>query len=197
MDDPISEIIQKRSIPGFLIIDPGYNLLYANKEALEIIFGTAKWRSPLGGTLFHGSVPEEIVTLCDQLKTDRSRDGVPEDAVFSSEMIDAATGGCCSLRVFHIAKAADDDEMQHIMVLMERIIENHEVDFAQAKEAYGLSKREVEVLQCVCRGLTNKEIAERKFISEYTVKDHVKKIMRNMSVNSRSEIFAVLLNWDK
>ena len=78
------------------------------------------------------------------------------------------------------------------MVLMERIIEKREVDFEKAKEDYHLSKREVEVLQCVCRGLTNKEIAEMKFISEYTVKDHIKKIMRNMGVNSRSELLAAL-----
>lgn len=67
---------------------------------------------------------------------------------------------------------------------------------SQLRESKGgvqLSKREVEILRCVCRGLTNKEIAEIKFISEYTVKDHVKKIMRNMAVSSRSEILPALL----
>ena len=75
---------------------------------------------------------------------------------------------------------------------MERIVEKHEVDFEKAKEDYHLSKREVEVLQCVCRGLTNKEIAKTKFISEHTVKDHIKKIMRSMGVNSRSELLTIL-----
>lgn len=196
MGDLISDIISKRAIPGFLIFDVDYDLLYANKEALEIIFGRAHWHPRYRGDGRSG-IPEEIVTLCELLKTSESCPESPRDGIVSTDMIDATTGCTCSMRAFHIANAAEDGKPQHIMVLMERIVEKHEVDFAKAKDKYHLSKREVEVLQCVCRGLTNKEIAEKKFISEYTVKDHIKKIMRNMAVNSRSEIIAALLDWDR
>ena len=195
MGDLISDIITKRAIPGFLIFDVDFDLLYANKEALEIIFGHAHWHPRYRGDGRSG-IPEEIVTLCEQLKASQRCAGSPQGGIVSCEMIDATTGCTCSMRAFHIANAADDGKPQHIMVLMERIVEKHEVDFAKAKEKYQLSKREVEVLQCVCRGLNNKEIAEEKFISEDTVKDHIKKIMRNMAVNSRSEIIAALVNGD-
>ena len=50
-----------------------------------------------------------------------------------------------------------------------------------------LSERETEVLRLVAHGLANKEIAGRLFISETTVKTHVKKIMQKLGVPSRTQ----------
>ena len=188
--DHILEIIKKRSVPGLLIIDSDYRLLYANREALEITFGHAELRTRSDGE-GQRTIPDEIASLCDRLKMRDSAVNSLYDNV-GCEMLDATTGGPCSLRVFFIENPAGGEKPQHIIVLMERIVEKHEVDFEKAKEDYHLSKREVEVLQCVCRGLTNKEIAKTKFISEHTVKDHIKKIMRSMGVNSRSELLTIL-----
>lgn len=78
------------------------------------------------------------------------------------------------------------------MVLAERIVETHEPDFIKVKLDFDLSKREVEVLRCIFLGFTNKTIAEKLFISEFTVKDHIKKIMQKMNVRSRGEMIALL-----
>ena len=75
---------------------------------------------------------------------------------------------------------------------IEKITEKREVDFAKSIGDFNLSKREAEVLKLVCYGHTNREIAGKLFISEYTVKDHIKKIMEKMEVQSRSEIIALL-----
>jgi DNA-binding NarL/FixJ family response regulator len=40
--------------------------------------------------------------------------------------------------------------------------------------------------------MANREIAERLFISEHTIKDHIKKIMRAFNVHSRSGVVAAL-----
>jgi DNA-binding CsgD family transcriptional regulator len=189
--DHILEIIQKRSVPGLLIIDADYRLLYANREALEITFGHAELHARSEGEGLR-TIPDEIASLCDRLKMRDSTVNSLYGNVLGCEMLDATTGEPCSLRVFFIGNPAGGEKPKHIMVLMERIVEKHEVDFEKAKKDYHLSKREVEVLQCVCQGLTNKEIAETKFISEYTVKDHIKKIMRSIGVNSRSELLAIL-----
>ena len=39
----------------------------------------------------------------------------------------------------------------------------------------------------VAKGLTNKEIASRLNISEYTVKNHVRRIMKRVDAESRSQ----------
>ena len=50
-----------------------------------------------------------------------------------------------------------------------------------------LTKREREVLGLVARGMVNKEIAKRLFISENTVKNHVRSLMGKLKVSSRVE----------
>ncbi|MGA8656934.1 MAG: response regulator transcription factor [Chthoniobacterales bacterium] len=53
-----------------------------------------------------------------------------------------------------------------------------------------LSKREIEVLDLMAQGKTNKEIASALFISQGTVKSHGKAIFAKMNVVSRTEAVA-------
>lgn len=78
------------------------------------------------------------------------------------------------------------------MVLVEKVTERHSLNMKKAKSRYGLSDREVEVVTLVAEGLANKEIAAKLFVSEHTVKDHLKNIMRKMNAASRSEIIHLL-----
>lgn len=50
-----------------------------------------------------------------------------------------------------------------------------------------LTGREIEVLQFIARGLTSREIGERLFISENTVKNHVRNILDKLGLHSRGE----------
>jgi DNA-binding NarL/FixJ family response regulator len=49
-----------------------------------------------------------------------------------------------------------------------------------------LSPREVEVLQLVAHGLSNREIGERLHIAPTTARDHVQEILRRLGVRSRA-----------
>jgi two-component system NarL family response regulator len=50
-----------------------------------------------------------------------------------------------------------------------------------------LTERELEVLRLVARGMANKEIAHQLFISENTVKNHVRNILEKLQLHSRME----------
>jgi two-component system NarL family response regulator len=56
-----------------------------------------------------------------------------------------------------------------------------------------LTEREMEVLQAMARGLNNRDIAKNLFISENTVKNHVRNILEKLQLHSRMEavIYAV------
>jgi DNA-binding NarL/FixJ family response regulator len=50
-----------------------------------------------------------------------------------------------------------------------------------------LSRREGEVLELIREGLSNRAIAKTLWISEATVKVHVRNILRKLNVQSRTE----------
>jgi two-component system NarL family response regulator len=58
---------------------------------------------------------------------------------------------------------------------------------AERKQDTGLSTREREVLTLVARGDTNKEIANALFITENTVKVHLRNIMEKLNVRNRQQ----------
>ena len=50
-----------------------------------------------------------------------------------------------------------------------------------------LTTREMEVLRLVARGMNNRDIAGELFISENTVKNHVRNILEKLQLHSRME----------
>ena len=66
-------------------------------------------------------------------------------------------------------------------------------DTAQAPPSPKLTAREMEVLRLVARGMNNRDIAGELFISENTVKNHVRNILEKLQLHSRMEavVYAV------
>jgi DNA-binding NarL/FixJ family response regulator len=56
-----------------------------------------------------------------------------------------------------------------------------------------LTPRELDVLRLVSRGRTNKEIAGAMFISEETIKSHMKGLFQKLGVHDRAEAVAIAL----
>jgi two-component system NarL family response regulator len=51
----------------------------------------------------------------------------------------------------------------------------------------GLTLRQQKLMKLVAKGLTNKEIAEELHLSEYTVKNHMSRILKQLDAENRSE----------
>lgn len=57
----------------------------------------------------------------------------------------------------------------------------------------GITEREKEIVDYVCRGCTNKEIAASLSLSEHTVKAHLNRIFKKFNTSSRSKLMTLLL----
>lgn len=53
--------------------------------------------------------------------------------------------------------------------------------------ALGLTPRELEILELIAAGLSNREIAERAFVSENTVKTHSSRVFDKLGVQRRTQ----------
>jgi len=51
----------------------------------------------------------------------------------------------------------------------------------------GITKRELEILELIAQGMSNREIAEKLFVSENTVKTHSSRLLEKLSAKRRTQ----------
>ena len=59
--------------------------------------------------------------------------------------------------------------------------------YVKSIELAGLSDRESEVLEALCQGMSNKEMAEVLFVSPETIKSHVSTVIGKLGVKDRTQ----------
>jgi DNA-binding CsgD family transcriptional regulator len=55
------------------------------------------------------------------------------------------------------------------------------------REALGITPRELEILELIAQGLSNREIAEKLFVSENTVKTHSSRVFDKLGAKRRTQ----------
>jgi DNA-binding CsgD family transcriptional regulator len=66
------------------------------------------------------------------------------------------------------------------------------VGMAHVFERHGVTKREKQIVEEICLGKTNKQIADELFISLQTVKDHTHRIYSKLGVNGRMQLVQLM-----
>jgi two-component system, NarL family, nitrate/nitrite response regulator NarL len=65
-----------------------------------------------------------------------------------------------------------------------------EIDLQNSPLEKSLTPREREILILISKGITNKQVADQLFISENTVKNHIKKLLEKLEVENRVQLAA-------
>jgi DNA-binding CsgD family transcriptional regulator len=185
------DLIRKRQSPGILIIDRNGQLRYSNQEVLVLLpnlLETDREGNP------QANIPAEILRICTVAKgtTAADENDLPQDITTDCSLMVGGKEQVFSLRAFTVGGIGSNREDGYIMVLIERVVEKHTYNFEKVQNDHHLSAREMDVIKSLAQGLSNKEIAEKLYISEHTVKDHLKNIMAKMQVSSRNEILVAL-----
>jgi DNA-binding NarL/FixJ family response regulator len=98
----------------------------------------------------------------------------------------------------YLLKNAEPDELRKAILLVQQgmsVLSPHvtrqvlkAVNTEQALNPdVGLSSREMDVLDCLAQGMTTAQIAEELYISENTVKTHVRHILDKLDASNRAE----------
>jgi len=81
-------------------------------------------------------------------------------------------------------------------VVSGKCVMNYEIQrgIEELNSAPRMSQRQLEILNLVAKGFSNKEIADILGVSLETIKDHIKKILVRMGVSSRTEAASLAVN---
>ena len=190
-EEELHKLVRRRAQPGILILNQDGHILYVNHDAKNLLDAlTAKSPSP---SPQHGSLPQIVYHLYTQFK-ETIRKG--QDAI-KSEMptvnrVCIHEGIVFLFQGLLLQKQGSNRDTMHIMILIEKVSQGVRID--QFVESTNLTKREQAVVRLLLEGKTNKEVASCMSIGEYTVKDHVKRIMKKLNVTTRAGIVAKILH---
>jgi DNA-binding CsgD family transcriptional regulator len=181
--------LRSESRPGVFAFTLSLELLYMNHEAQELSRYLNRSR---GGPAANGLLPSDVTKLCEEILR---RLHTQADAKDWQQVHVRRMGGELSrpimLQGFGIPDASG---LEHslIIVLMEERESRTDARIEAARTRYGLTDREMNVLENLAKGLTNKEIGITLGIAEQTIKEHLKHIMEKTQVSTRTAVLAQL-----
>ena len=183
----IEAIAERRSIPGVMLFAGTGDVLFMNAEA-EVLS-----RQIIGARFGAGAqeiLPSEILDLCVSLRNLLDKDD--QEEIDGQQELRRVTGDLDSpvlLRGFPLAPHSPNDDAC-MLILMEKIGRERRIVPDQIKDQFRLTDREVEIVKYISEGWTNKEIARHLEISEHTVKEHVRHLLKKTKSTTRTGILA-------
>jgi DNA-binding CsgD family transcriptional regulator len=193
--DYSSRVAENRACPGVFMFNASMKVLWAERRAWELCRSIAD-------DLKEGSRQREVPTAIKELgrraltllESDTKK---TLDSPVIRKIVKGARG---SLLVcgFGLPNTKDsqrsrDPEQSRLLILVERIGRREEAAALQAREIFRLTQREVQVVQHLLKGWSNKEIAYELHVSEQTVKEHLQRVMAKTKTSSRTGILARVL----
>lgn len=176
--------LQQQVGTGVILFNSTGHLLFINSEAQSFI----RQLHPLStGGNGASLIPKEILTVVRALVARLMHCDHPKDLEsFQLERLYVAPGQQFLLRGLCIP----DEPLarnSRCLVIIEKLNQHKlEGTDAEIQRLYHLTEREQMVIIYLKLGFTNKEIAGRMNLSEYTVKEHLKRIMHKTKTTTRT-----------
>jgi DNA-binding NarL/FixJ family response regulator len=187
-DSPDS-LIDQRAGAGIVVLSSSMQLLHMNRQAAEL--SKQINMSENGGAppkAAQGVLPAALTELCAEIiKALQVRTEAKDWEQFEVKKVAGNRNQPILLRGFGLP---DRGGIQHarLVVTLEELGRRQHLNTDQAKERFQLTNREQSVVENLAKGWTNKEIANALQITEQTVKEHIKHIMRKTNSTTRTGI---------
>jgi DNA-binding CsgD family transcriptional regulator len=186
-----SQSLRQQGATGIILFNSTGQLLFMNTEAQTFTQQLQPLSSRENGTCL---IPEQIHTVVRELLGRLMHCDHPKDCEsIQVERLCFANDQRLLLRGFCIP----DEPLarkSRFLVIMEKLNQHKlECPDANMQQRYHLTEREQMVIIYLMLGFTNKEIANRIHLSEYTVKEHLKRIMHKTQTTTRTGLLARMI----
>lgn len=187
--EPADNLVDQRAGAGIVVLSSSMQLLHMNRQAAELsklINMTENGGTPAKAA--HGVLPSALTELCAELiKALQVRTEAKDWEQFEVKRIAGNPNQPVLLRGFGLP---DQGGVQHarLVITLEELGRRQQLNTDLAKERFQLTNREQSVVENLAKGWTNKEIANALKITEQTVKEHIKHIMRKTNSTTRTGV---------
>ena len=183
--------LQQQATTGVILFNSTGQLLFMNSEAQEFIRQLQPLSTRENGTCL---IPEEIHAIVRDLVGRLMHCDHPKD--FESLQLERLCFAS-DQRLLLRGLCIPDEPLarnSRCLIIMEKLNQHKlECPDANIRQLYHLTEREQMVIIYLMLGFTNKEIAGRMNLSEYTVKEHLKRIMHKTKTTTRTGLLARMI----
>jgi len=142
----------------------------------------------------HGVLPTALTELCGEIiKALQVRTEAKDWEQFEIKRVAGNPEKPILLRGFGLPGRGGIQNAR-LVVTLEELARRQQLNTDQAREKFQLTSREQSVIEHLAKGWTNKEIANALEITEQTVKEHIKHIMRKTNSTTRTGILVHVFN---
>lgn len=193
--DPSETLADQRAGPGIVVMSAAMQLLHMNRQASEL--SKQINAAEHGGNSIksaHGVLPTALTELCGEIvKALHVRTEAKDWEQFEIKRVTGNPDQPVLLRGFGLPDRGGV-QFARLVVTLEELGRRQQLNTDQAKEKFQLTNREQSVVEHLAKGWTNKEIANALQITEQTVKEHIKHIMRKTNATTRTGILVHIFN---
>lgn len=187
--EPADNLADQRAGAGIVVLSSSMQLLHMNRQAAELsklINMAENGGAPAKSA--QGVLPSALTELCTEvMKALQVRTEAKDWEQFEIKRIAGNPNQPVLLRGFGLP---DRGGIQYarLVITLEELGRRQQLNTDQAKERFQLTNREQSVVENLAKGWTNKEIANALKITEQTVKEHIKHIMRKTNSTTRTGV---------
>jgi len=193
--DQTDALADQRAGSGIVVLSASMQLLHMNRQASELAKKiNAVEHGVNAAKAAHGVLPTALTELCGEIvKALHIRTEAKDWEQFELKRVAGDPNQPILLRGFGLP---DRGGVQHarLVITMEELGRKQNLNTEHARERFQLTNREQAVVENLAKGWTNKEIANALQITEQTVKEHIKHIMRKTNATTRTGILVQVFN---
>jgi DNA-binding CsgD family transcriptional regulator len=175
---------------GVVLFSSSGQLLFMNYEAQNYIRQLQSSIAKENGTCL---IPEGIHAVVRELVTQLMQCDHPKDC--ESIQVERICFGLDQRLLLRGLCVPDEPLVRssRLLIIIEKLDQKLEYPDVNIQQRYHLTEREQMVIIYLMLGFTNKEIANRLNLSEYTVKEYLKRIMQKTKTTTRTGLLARMI----
>jgi DNA-binding CsgD family transcriptional regulator len=193
--DQTDGFVDQRAGSGIVVLSASMQLLHMNRQASELAKKiNAVEHGGHSAKSAHGVLPAALTELCgDIVKALHVRTEAKDWEQFELKRVAGDPNQPILLRGFGLPDRGGVQNAR-LVVTMEELGRKQNLSAEHARDRFQLTNREQAVIEHLAKGWTNKEIANAHQITEQTVKEHIKHIMRKTNASTRTGILVQMFN---